>query len=664
MNNFEKRMFLDYLEALANLLDLETYDFDDTLESFIYHFHIKRTTFNFNKEGVVTIETKAQKAELVKQLKKAVAVAKTKLPVRNTKLEEKLLLIKDIYKLNDKEYQAFVYLILQEINQVFYKLDGAVSGNSFDKFSKYYLKVRFGEKDRIMNALYMSKLISDRSSNPSVNEDLIAIFDNPNCNSTEKVVNFLIGTPEKSTLTLKDYAHMEKETNKVINILKSAIEKKAKGVNILLWGDCGTGKTEMSKLVANAINTPIYAVTTIGRNENEAKREERLADLNSKQQVLARTGNACILFDEAEDVLNRGWSENGTASKGYLNRLLENVGCPVIWTTNNISDVDPAFLRRFKYAVEFNELDEKTRLNVWNKVVRKNKIKVSKSKIKELSENYDVSPSIIANAVESTKMIGGDENDFEDFIESVAKIVNKKRDVKEDKKEESPLGSYDIRLVHADIDMQDLTEKIKQSGKMNFSLCLYGIPGTGKSRFALHLAKKLGINAVIKKVSEIQSCYVGECEKNIAAAFKECEESNSMLILDECDTFLQDRSNAVRQWEISQVNELLVNMENTKIPFVATTNLMDTLDQASLRRFTFKIRMDYMTKEQVKLAFKHFFNLDTNFYIPGLCCGDCANVAKKCEYLNITDFKTISKMLQEEVDLKKIPELKKNTIGF
>ena len=79
------------------------------------------------------------------------------------------------------------------------------------------------------------------------------------------------------------------------------------------------------------------------------------------------------------------------------------------------------------------------------------------------------------------------------------------------------------------MDMEDLTEKIKQSGKMNFSLCLHGIPGTGKSLYTLHLADKLGIKAIIKKASDIQSCYVGECEKNIADMFKEAKEENAML---------------------------------------------------------------------------------------------------------------------------------------
>ncbi|MBR1907549.1 ATP-binding protein [bacterium] len=665
MNNFEKRMYLDYLEKLAPYMNLKGYEFDEVLDTFIFMFNINRNIFKFDDDGVVLTATRTQQNDLIKSLKSAIAKTKAKIPVRKTKFEEKLLLIKDIYKMNDKEYQAFTYLVLQEVNHLFSDLNSAINGGGFDKFAKVYLKVRCREKDRIVNNLFLSKLISSKSYSPSINDDLIKVFDDESCNTPKKMVDTLLGKPEKSTLTLKDYSHMEKETNKVISILKSAVKKKTKGINILLYGDCGTGKSELSKLIPNVCKIPVYIVITENKNGIEAKREERLADLNSKQQILSKTGNACLLFDEAEDILNRGWLDNGTASKGYLNKLLENVGCPVIYTTNNISQVDPAFLRRMTYAVEFSELDESARLNIWNKVVRKNKLKVSKIKIKELSENYDVSPSIIANAVETTKMIDGNENDFEDFIESVAKVVQKKRDVKEEKKEETPLGNYDIRLVNADMDMEDLTEKIKQSSKMNFSLCLYGPPGSSKSSYIRYLAKQLGCEVLFKRASDLISPYVGQTEINIAECFKQAHEEHKFLIFDEADSFLMDRSNAVRSFEYSMVNEMLTQMETADFPFACTTNLIDCLDEACKRRFTFKLKMDFLKPQQANLAMETFFEIkNANLNIQGLTAGDFATVKKKCDFLNITDVHTISKMLQEEVHLKKIPELKKNTIGF
>lgn len=352
----------------------------------------------------------------------------------------------------------------------------------------------------------------------------------------------------------------------------------------------------------------------------------------------------------------------GSASKGYLNKILETTSVPVIWTTNNIYDVDPAFLRRMTYAIEFEKLSEENRLDIWKKVLKKNNLNVCKSKLKELNKTYDIPPSLIANAVHSTKMINGDENDFEDFIENVARVVTKKKNVKNKKTFDGK--SYDINLVNTDIDMDELTQKIKNAGKLNFSLCLYGEPGTGKSYYARYLANILGVEVVFKRASDLISAYVGETEQNIAKAFDEAKSKKAMLIFDEADTFLQNRNNAVRSWEVSQVNEMLTWMESHEYPFVCTTNLLDTLDEASLRRFTFKIKFDFMTQNQVNTAIEHFFGIkNAGVNIKGLTAGDFATVKKKIDFLGTKDLDEIAKMLTDEVKIKKSKNLQ-NTVGF
>ena len=105
-------------------------------------------------------------------------------------------------------------------------------------------------------------------------------------------------------------------------------------------------------------------------------------------------------------------------------------------------------------------------------------------------------------------------------------------------------------------------------------------------------------------------------------------------------------------------------MESHEYPFVCTTNLLDTLDEASLRRFTFKIGFDFLSNEQVNKAIEHFFGIkDAGINIKGLTAGDFATVKKKTDFLNITNLDEITKMLNEEVKVKKSKELK-NSIGF
>ena len=69
--------------------------------------------------------------------------------------------------------------------------------------------------------------------------------------------------------------------------------------------------------------------------------------------------------------------------------------------------------------------------------------------------------------------------------------------------------------------------------------------------------------------------WLGGTEKNIAQAFKEASSKKAVLVFDEVDSFLQNRSAAARSWEITQVNEMLVQMESFSGIFIATTNLID-----------------------------------------------------------------------------------------
>ena len=661
MNNYEQRKFLDYFYKLINYINFKNYTFDEVFNFFLEEFKVDPTQFKLNKYGDIEIETQRQKQAFINTLTSCLLELKKKIPVRNTILEKQFLIIKNIYKLSNEEYELMQYFAFKELNSVFEKFFNVLERPNVADFARGYINLRNGKRERILYKLYL-KNITDNRYNGDLNLMFLNVFDNPKCNTRNKIISTLIGGHETTNLTLKDYEHLKPEAKKVIKILSAAAAQKRKGVNILLYGSVGTGKTEFAKLIAKCAKIPMYSVITHKSNFQEPSRDERLVDLYSKQNLLMQTSKSCILFDEGEDVMNRGFMTFQSASKGYLNHLLESTSVPVIWTTNDIYRVDPAFLRRMTYCIEFEPLSEDVRLKIWNKAVKKHKLKVSRTKIEELNKNYNIPPSLITNAVETVKMLDGNEDDFEDLIENVAKVVTKRKDVKNKKGFE--LKKYSENLVNTDCSISDLTQKIKQSGNLNFSLCLYGEPGTGKSLYARYLAKQLGVDIIMKRASDLISPYVGETEQNIAAAFAESKSQKAMLIFDEADTFLQNRNNAVRSWEVAQVNEMLTWMESHELPFVCTTNLLDTLDEASLRRFTFKIKFNFLATEQVNSAIEYFFGIkDANVNIKGLTAGDFATVKKKADFLKINDKAAIVKMLEDEVKIKKTKELNQ-TVGF
>jgi transitional endoplasmic reticulum ATPase len=156
--------------------------------------------------------------------------------------------------------------------------------------------------------------------------------------------------------------------------------------------------------------------------------------------------------------------------------------------------------------------------------------------------------------------------------------------------------AYDPALVNADMDPGQVVAGLGKRGKG--TLCLYGPPGTGKSAFAAFLADRLGMPLASHRASDLLSMWVGGTEHRLADMFQAARDERAVLFLDEADSFLQSRERALRSWEVTQVNELLVQMEEFDGIFICATNLMDSLDPAVFRRFALKVRFDPLRPDQ------------------------------------------------------------------
>ena len=125
-----------------------------------------------------------------------------------------------------------------------------------------------------------------------------------------------------------------------------------------------------------------------------------------------------------------------------------------------------------------------------------------------------------------------------------------------------------------------------------------GDAGVGKTALAEHIAQALGRPLMVRRASDIASKFVGETEQNMARMFDTAQTEGAVLLLDEADSFLRSRKHAERNYEVSEVNEMLAGMERFHGLFICTTNLFDDLDEAALRRFAFKIRFKALKPEQ------------------------------------------------------------------
>ena len=458
----------------------------------------------------------------------------------------------------------------------------------------------------------------------------------------------LIGVPvpSKDELTAKDFAYVE-AAKLATRLMKQA--RHTKGFNILLYGTPGTGKSSFAQVLAQSAKLNLYPVGVC--NNGEEEKNYRLQQLYRKQFLLKTVKNTCLLFDEGEDIFS---SLETRTSKVEINNLLENNEVPVIWTTNKIHRMDPAYIRRFTLAVCFDKPPVEMRQKIWNKYLSANKITYTKGDTLALAKKYEVQPSMIAGAAQAARMAKGGLPTVQEHLSFMIQALNGGR--KNPEEEKTNIRFYPA-LIHADMDLQALTTQLTRLGRLNFSLCLYGASGTGKSAYARYLADKLGLEVVQRRASDLISCYVGETEQNIAKAFAQAREDKSLLIFDEADSFLRDRSTAARSWEVSSVNEMLTWMESHPYPFICTTNLMESLDPASLRRFSFKVKYNFLTSQQVKEAFDYFFGIKIALAetagLDKLTPGDFTLVKNKAEILGTsTQFSAVKEMLETEQKLK------------
>src|SRR6185312_15716031 len=124
-----------------------------------------------------------------------------------------------------------------------------------------------------------------------------------------------------------------------------------------------------------------------------------------------------------------------------------------------------------------------------------------------------------------------------------------------------------------------------------------------KTAYAHFVARQLDRPLLVKRASDLISKWVGETEQFIRAMFVEAAADRAVLLLDEADSFFQDRRQARMSWEITQVNELLTRMEGFEGIFICATNFSDQLDSAAMRRFAVKVRFEPLRGAQVRMLF-------------------------------------------------------------
>ena len=416
------------------------------------------------------------------------------------------------------------------------------------------------------------------------------------------IAHFLKRSPRR-TLALSNFPHLERDTAAAVSLLRAALANKIPGTNLLLYGPPGVGKTECAAVLAEAVGAELYEVDYADEDGDPIRGEARLRAFNLGQRLLARRDDALLLFDEVEDVFERdpfadwfgGRKGRATAGKAWINRTLENNPVPALWLTNDAGSMGEAYLRRFDYAIRFATPPQSVRLAIARHHL--GDWAGEDDWLARIAAREHLTPAQLERAAKLARHAGGGDPDAGralalQALDRSAALLGQRR---APARNAVPTG-YDLRFLNVDCDVPKLIGALQKRPHGVF--CFHGPAGTGKSELARHLADALEKPLLVKRASDLLDMYVGQTEQRIAAMFDDARQRDAVLVLDEADSFLRDRRGARQSWEVTQVNELLTQMEAFDGIFVCTTNLMASLDAASLRRFPWKIRFDYLKPGQ------------------------------------------------------------------
>lgn len=258
--------------------------------------------------------------------------------------------LKRLFHLSDEAVELVLYLWLRNHQRLYLRLENirVKDGETFDPNER-------GAFSRIalltgLDAATLQKLCSKDS--PLLKFHLVQMeesFRNTDLRIKRKelyladdVSNYLYGFSDMSQIMnfkpaakpSVPYAQIAKtnpQASFVLQMLKS--HQMGTPLNILFYGREGTGKTELTKAIAQELDVTLLSVG-IG---DESMNEETLLQTRLRSMLLAdweceRSGGI-ILMDEADLVLNK-------TEKGLLNIIFESLKTPVIWITNNIAMIE------------------------------------------------------------------------------------------------------------------------------------------------------------------------------------------------------------------------------------------------------------------------------------------------------------------------------------
>ncbi|MET0714541.1 MAG: AAA family ATPase [Mycetocola sp.] len=176
--------------------------------------------------------------------------------------------------------------------------------------------------------------------------------------------------PEAQKETIKEIAAQAQWRGKVHREWGLGTGGPGLGISVLFYGPSGTGKSMAAGVISNELGLDLYRIDlsrVVSKYIGET--EKNLGTVFDE----AEGAGAILLFDEADALFGKRSEVRDSHDRyanlevSYLLQRMEAYDGLAILTTNQRSALDPAFLRRLRFAVQFPFPDPAGRAEIWRR---------------------------------------------------------------------------------------------------------------------------------------------------------------------------------------------------------------------------------------------------------------------------------------------------------